>query len=618
MVVPFSPGSDGFPSFEERQFLSRCLATLDYAEDGSPNGYLDPQAVRREHLGVLAGLGREDAPEPLDLFPALAALSGIDPETLNDSQALDYMAASGKMASWMLARQYKGGARFATFRPPVPSEADAAVWRTHPDISKWAPAEVGAALHDTRYRGEQLIYEGQDLVEHLPNVLAALEAGTLDNTRVQAILRGLNGLPREHWAAAEADILARAASLTAQGLYRRARRTAEKLNPEPLTVRHQHARKERNVTFHPRPDGMAELTALLPAVQARRYYETIDAWAEHARNEGQASTATTPGGKPSRAINEYRADALIDLFEAALNPDNDDAGTDDEAGAGTTDDEADAGTDDDATGAGATDNNEAALTTDYGTDDATDAGTTDNGTDVTDDDVTDDDEGPSVEVPEEMYDDIVADAEAAAADAADDAAAGEGGTAAELTVYGDAAYGTGVFQSRLEGAGIASGCKTQPPCSPGGRYAKDRFAIDIDAGTESCPNDVLVSIRRSADGGGTASFAGACAACPLRGDCTNSPNGRTISIGPHEAALARARATQADPAWKADYRATRPKVERKLGHLMHRKHGGRRARVRGTRKIDADFNLLAAAVNLARLGVLGLRSTTAGGWASAA
>ena len=47
---------------------------------------------------------------------------------------------------------------------------------------------------------------------------------------------------------------------------------------------------------------MAELNALLPAVQARRYFETIDSWALHARNEGQASTATTPGGKPSRAI----------------------------------------------------------------------------------------------------------------------------------------------------------------------------------------------------------------------------------------------------------------------------------------------------------------------------
>ena len=56
---------------------------------------------------------------------------------------------------------------------------------------------------------------------------------------------------------------------------------------------------------------------------------------------------------------------------------------------------------------------------------------------------------------------------------------------------------------------------------------------------------------------------------------------------------------------KADYKATRPKVERKISHLMRRRHGGRRARVRG-RKVAADFALLAAAVNLARLAVLGI------------
>ena len=38
---------------------------------------------------------------------------------------------------------------------------------------------------------------------------------------------------------------------------------------------------------------------------------------------------------------------------------------------------------------------------------------------------------------------------------------------------------------------------------------------------------------------------------------------------------------------------------------MRRRHGGRRARVRGIGKVAADFSLLAAAVNLARLGALG-------------
>jgi hypothetical protein len=47
---------------------------------------------------------------------------------------------------------------------------------------------------------------------------------------------------------------------------------------------------------------------------------------------------------------------------------------------------------------------------------------------------------------------------------------------------------------------------------------------------------------------------------------------------------------------------------------MRRHHGGRRARVRGTQRVDADLRLLAAAVNLARLAVLGLHRT-ATGWA---
>ena len=74
---------------------------------------------------------------------------------------------------------------------------------------------------------------------------------------------------------------------------------------------------------------------------------------------------------------------------------------------------------------------------------------------------------------------------------------------------------------------------------------------------------------------------------------------------------------QPDPAWRAEHRATRPKVERKLGHLMSGCHGGRRARVRGQTKVAADFSLLAAATNLARFGVLGITSVAGPGWAKA-
>jgi hypothetical protein len=187
-------------------------------------------------------------------------------------------------------------------------------------------------------------------------------------------------------------------------------------------------------------------------------------------------------------------------------------------------------------------------------------------------------------------------------------------------VYGDNAYGTGAFHDRLAQAGITDRCKTQIPTAAGGLFSKDRFDINLRAdlgfGAVTCPGGVTAPIRPARAGGGTAYFASACPACPLRAQCTTAAGGRTVSVGPYEQTLTDARSRQTDPAWVADYRGTRPKVERKLGHLVRRHHGGRRARVRGTARVDTDFRLLAGAVNLARLAVLGLRAT-AQGWAVA-
>jgi hypothetical protein len=184
----------------------------------------------------------------------------------------------------------------------------------------------------------------------------------------------------------------------------------------------------------------------------------------------------------------------------------------------------------------------------------------------------------------------------------------------DVKVYGDSAYGTGEFQQRLDDEHIASGCRTQAPSAPAGRFGKDRFTINLGDDTVTCPAGVTVSIRRGGDGGGLAYFAEHCIGCPRRAECTNATRGRTIHVTKFEAALARARQRQTGSDWQADYRANRPKVERKLAHLMRRRHGGRHARVRGRPKIDADFNLLAAAANVVRLAALGLHSTTTG-WA---
>jgi len=177
--------------------------------------------------------------------------------------------------------------------------------------------------------------------------------------------------------------------------------------------------------------------------------------------------------------------------------------------------------------------------------------------------------------------------------------------ASQPQVYGDASYGTADLVEKIQAAGAEANVKVQLPSAPSGCFSKADFKIDVDANTVTCPAGVLVQIGKSADGGGVAHFGDACTDCGLRSTCTTSKSGRLVRVHAKEKTLQASRKRQSSSAWKADYRATRPKVERKLAHLMFRRHGGRRARVRGRVRVGHDFSLLAAAHNLKRLAKLG-------------
>ena len=119
-------------------------------------------------------------------------------------------------------------------------------------------------------------------------------------------------------------------------------------------------------------------------------------------------------------------------------------------------------------------------------------------------------------------------------------------------------------------------------------YSKDRFRIDLTAGTVTCPADHTVAIR-AALRHRVARFGALCQSCPLQAACTTARRGRVISIHPQEAALQHAKARQREPAWQQDYRRYRPVVERKISHFTRRPWGGRKARCRGHNRILTDI-----------------------------
>lgn len=191
---------------------------------------------------------------------------------------------------------------------------------------------------------------------------------------------------------------------------------------------------------------------------------------------------------------------------------------------------------------------------------------------------------------------------------------GEGSGSKTYEVYGDSAYADGATLAEQTGRGHDMRAKVPPVRNPNG-YSKDRFGIDLDAGTVTCPAEHTVAIstgRRQR----TARFGALCAACPLQAACTTARRGRVITIHPHEAALQHAKHRQSDPDWQQDYRTYRPVVERKISHFTRRPWGGRKARCRGQKRILTDILARAAAINLARLATLGLH-TDPTGWAVA-
>jgi IS5 family transposase len=183
-------------------------------------------------------------------------------------------------------------------------------------------------------------------------------------------------------------------------------------------------------------------------------------------------------------------------------------------------------------------------------------------------------------------------------------------------VLGDSAYADGATRNELESAGFELLAKSPPVRNSTGLFTKERFLVDLEHRTVTCPADNVVAIIAVPGGAGRASFKSFCARCPLKASCTTSPSGRTISIHRFEAILQKARNEQADPAWKAAYRADRPTVERKIAHLTRRPWGGRKARTRGLARVTTDLDSRAGAVNWARLAILGLHRRDTG-WAIA-
>ena len=161
-------------------------------------------------------------------------------------------------------------------------------------------AEVALALNLTERGVDRALSTAYSLVTDLPATLAALHAGRISRRHAEKMVSETIGLDADERRAVEIAALPFAEALTVPKFERKVRTIRERRAPEAAAERHRLASSERDVSVTPAPDGMAWLTAYLPAPEAIAIYGRLDATAR----------AIHHGGVP-RGVGQLRAETVL-------------------------------------------------------------------------------------------------------------------------------------------------------------------------------------------------------------------------------------------------------------------------------------------------------------------
>lgn len=137
-------------------------------------------------------------------------------------------------------------------------------------------SELGAALRISEREATRLALESETLVRELPAVLEMLREGRISYRHAEVLIDQAWSLPPESRASFATALLPHAESLGVVAFARLARRHREAAHPDSLAKRRESAFERRSVGVEAARDGMAWLTAYLPAEQAIGIDDRLD------------------------------------------------------------------------------------------------------------------------------------------------------------------------------------------------------------------------------------------------------------------------------------------------------------------------------------------------------
>ncbi|TFB55630.1 HNH endonuclease signature motif containing protein [Cryobacterium tagatosivorans] len=164
-------------------------------------------------------------------------------------------------------------------------------------------AELACALRIPASTASGLLESSRALVHDLPDTLAALAAGQIGYRQAIILANETAGLPAEAARRLEQEALPSAGRLTAAQFERKTKKLRERIDPGSITARHLRSVAFRAVRFDPARDGMAWLSAYLPASDALGVY-----------NQVTDRAIKLQGPEEPRTLTQLRADVLRGLL----------------------------------------------------------------------------------------------------------------------------------------------------------------------------------------------------------------------------------------------------------------------------------------------------------------
>ena len=157
--------------------------------------------------------------------------------------------------------------------------------------------------------GHRLVHQARVIVHEMPQILTAMRAGHLDETRAAILVGETEGLGPAVRAQTTQELQDRWQYLGDRGLREAARGMVTRLDPDLAHVRAVAAADDRHVTWRSAPDSMMRLTALLPATTGLACVQALQAATKASQNAKTTQDGTSTQQHRRRGL----ADSLVAL-----------------------------------------------------------------------------------------------------------------------------------------------------------------------------------------------------------------------------------------------------------------------------------------------------------------